>query len=195
MSGLFAVARKLKADRVSRKLAVVSRSSPNPTPNGVWLIGVVLVLITLIIFGKQYMGGEEIPPQLIRTPEGEISLSPERQAKLDKELEELDNAEQYVLRATIPKEYPCYSCPDGQKTIFLRTGEVWKYGTTRKGEAGRYPGKNYGAPDVAYFIQFEGPFGECLKQEKLRIYNYPLLPEALARETILIRPPGNRNDN
>jgi len=36
---------------------------------------------------------------------------------------------------------------------------------------------------------------ECLKMEKLKIYNYPLLPEALKRKIKLFRPPGNANDN
>ncbi|MEL6660459.1 MAG: hypothetical protein AAFY48_01665 [Bacteroidota bacterium] len=138
---------------------------------------------------------KKVAPGLVETPEGEITLSTERQAKLERELEEIDNAEQYVLLATASAYYPCYSCPDGQKSIFLQIGEVWRYGVTRKGERGRYPNQDYGAPDLLYVPQFEGTLGECFKQEKLKIYRYPFLPEAQLRNIILARPPGNKYDS
>lgn len=66
---------------------------------------------------------------------------------------------------------------------------------TRKGEKGRYPGGDYGAENVRYVEQYEGTYSECLKMEKIKIYNYPLLPEARKRELQLFRPPGNKNDS
>lgn len=78
--------------------------------------------------------------------------------------------------------------------FFLRKFEVWKYGTTRKGEGGRYPNGNFGAPNLLFLEQFQGTYSECLKMEKFQIYNYPLLPEAKRNGIILFRPPGNKND-
>jgi hypothetical protein len=122
-----------------------------------------------------------------------LSLSPERQAKLDRELEELDNSEQYVLRASRDGWYPCYSCPTKNR-IFLLKDEVWKYGVTRKGEKGRY-GKWHIKQGLYYLVQYQGTLQECLRQEKIKIYNYALLPENLRREQQLIRPPGNKRDD
>lgn len=125
--------------------------------------------------------------------EGEPELSLDRLAKLVKELDELDNAEQYALLAARDGSYPCYSCT-GKSTIFMRQGEVWKYGVTRKGERGRY-GEWHVDMGLFYVIQYEGPLQECLKREKLMIYHYAVSPENMARDTPLIRPPGNKQDN
>jgi hypothetical protein len=122
-----------------------------------------------------------------------IGLSPERKAKLNRELEELENAEQYVLRANQSAWYPCYSCPTKNR-IFLLKDEVWKYGVTRKGEKGRY-GRWHIGQGLYYLVQYQGPLQECLRQEKIKIYHYALLPENLKREQQLIRPPGNKQDN
>jgi len=116
-----------------------------------------------------------------------------RKEKLQRELEEIDNAEQYALVVRIPGTFPCYSCVD-QSEIFLNEGEVWRYGVTKKGKAGRY---RSGLPfiELTYSVQFEGPLHECLKQEKIKIYSYAVLPENLKRENPLIRPPGNKRDD
>lgn len=148
-----------------------------------------------IVLAFFFMAHKIIPPGLEKDKDGNITLAPDRQAKLNKELEEIDNAEQYVLVAQRSGLYPCYSCTNGQKTIYLNVGEVWKYGVTRKGLQGRYPRENFGVPDLNYFQQFIGTYSECLKKEKIKIYNYPFLPEALARDILLIRPPGNKYDS
>ncbi|MEL6972694.1 MAG: hypothetical protein AAFO02_21190 [Bacteroidota bacterium] len=176
-------------------LKVVSKGTNGRAPKGFgWLICLFLVIVG---FSGYHLvsSSKKMAPGLIETPEGEITLSPERQAKLERELEEIDNAEQYALLATASSYYPCYSCPDGQKTIFLQIGEIWRYGVTRKGERGRYPNQDYGAPDLLYLPQFVGTLTECLKQEKLKIYQYPLLPEAQLRKIVLARPPGNKYDS
>lgn len=124
---------------------------------------------------------------------GRAELSKKRQAKLQKELDELEHAQQYVLVASRPGYYDCYNC--GTKTtIFLEKGHVWKYGATRKGEQGRY-GDWHIQRDLFYFVEYEGPLQECLRREKIQIYNYATLPENLARPVPLIRPPGNKKDN
>ncbi len=119
-------------------------------------------------------------------------LSPERRQKLEKELEELENAEQYALVAAKDEWYSCFNCP-GEVKIFLHRGEVWKYGVTKKGERGRY-GNWHVNQGLTYFVQFQGSYQECLKQEKIKIYTYAQLPENLRRQYPLIRPPGNKRD-
>jgi hypothetical protein len=112
---------------------------------------------------------------------------------MEKELWELENAEQYVLLARNSGHFPCYSC-GRQAKIFLFAGEVWRYGVTRKGEKGRY---STGLPhkELIYLIQYEGTLQDCLKQEKMKIYRYALLPENIKRTPPLIRPPGNKRDD
>ncbi len=177
-----------------KKLKVVSKEDGGNFPKGSgWLICLLLVIVG---FSSYFLSSsKKMAPGLIETPEGEITLSPERQAKLERELEEIDNAIQYALVASSNGFYPCYSCLDGQKTIFLKFGEVWKYGVTRKGAEGRYPQENYGAPNLVFIRQLIGTYSECLKAEKTMIYGYPLLPEAQERDFILIRPPGNKYDS
>lgn len=124
--------------------------------------------------------------------DGKPELAPWRKEKLEKELEEFDHAEQYVLVAAEPGYYACYSCLD-KKTIFLNVNEVWRYGVTTKTEKGRYP---EGLPHegLAYVPQFTGTLYECLREEKKKIYYYAVLPENLKRAIPLIRPPGNKID-
>ena len=173
-----------------------SSDSKVPKPNPGRKLGFILLAIAMLMVSYHlFLGKEGQASPIVEDDEGNVVLSPERQAKLNKELEEIDNAEQYVLTATINGFYPCYTCPDGSGRIYLYEGEVWKYGVTRKGEKGRYPNQNYGAPDLTYIAQFEGTYAECLKMEKTKIYSYPLLPEARKRNVILIRPPGNANDS
>ncbi len=120
-------------------------------------------------------------------------LAPWRKEKFERELQELDDAEQYVLMVRIPGTFPCYSCVD-KTEIFLTAGEVWRYGVTRKGQDGRYrDGLPYS--NLVYLAQFQGTLQECLKEEKQKIYHYPLLPENLKRKKPLIRPPGNKRDD
>ena len=155
------------------------------------------LIIVLLICGLSSLMHDEppLPPGLEKDADGEIVLSPRRQAKLDRELEEIDDAVQYALVAMADGEYPCLSCPFGIESVFLYESNVWKYGVTRKKESERYPGRNYGAKNLLFIPMFIGTYSECLKQEKTLIYNYPFLPEARAREIILVRPPGNKYDS
>ncbi|HPH22035.1 MAG TPA: hypothetical protein PLE32_24765, partial [Haliscomenobacter sp.] len=101
-------------------------------------------------------------------------------------------AEQYALIIDVPGYYPCFSCKDSV-LIFLYTGEIWRYGSTVKQENGRYRNSLRGK-NMTYQTQFVGNIFECKKQELLKIYNYPVLPENLKRKIPLIRPPGNKID-
>lgn len=168
--------------------------------NGTAAIIILLIAGSLVayIFIKSpeiWSAKRQLSSPTVIDEEGNASLHPERQAKLKKELDEIDNAQQYGLYAAIPGNYPCYTCSDGAKTIFLYRNEVWKYGITRKGEKIRYPGDMLSNSKLIYVVEFEGDYAQCLKEEKRKIYNYPLLPEALKRKVKLFRPPGNVQDN
>jgi len=154
----------------------------------------LLLICGALAYGYYTLTSNGDSPTVINE-DGEEVLSPERKAKLDRELDEFDNSVQYALIAIIDGYYPCYTCPNGSPTIFLYENQIWKYGSSRKGEKGRYPNGNYGAPNLRFVEQFWGTEMECRKQEKFMIYNYPLLPEAKKRGIRLFRPPGNKNDN
>ena len=132
-------------------------------------------------------------PFLEYDEEGTPRLAFWRQQKMEKEIEELDEAEQYVIVAAITGNYPCYSCVTS-KTIFLSKGEIWKYGMTTKGKSGRY-GNKLEPMNLLYIVQFKGTIEQCLKEERRKIYQYALLPENLKRKSPLIRPPGNKKDS
>ena len=68
-----------------------------------------------------------------RSARGRVpQLHPRRLGKLDKEIREIDNAEQYVLIVLKEGWYECFTCVG--KMIYLYPGQVWKYGVTRKGD-------------------------------------------------------------
>lgn len=127
-----------------------------------------------------YTGEEETP-----------ELKPKEKAKLDKRLREIDDSEQYALVASIDGWYPCQH--GGKTTFYLLAGEVWKYGVTSKGQFGRYSTDFLVLNNVSYVVEFKGNFSDCLKQEQIKLFNYPYLPENLARPVAerLPRPPYN----
>lgn len=90
------------------------------TPNTNLFAVLLLILLTVgvILIGHHLDFGDKGSPTVINE-DGEEVLSPKRQAKLDKELDEIDNAVQYALIASADGNYPCYSCPNGIATIFF----------------------------------------------------------------------------
>jgi hypothetical protein len=183
------------APKYNPNLKVVPDSDePEKQPNTGFYLFLLLLAIGGIFGTYHLISGSKKSPVII-DQDGNKVLAPHRQKKLDKELKEIDNAAQYVLVADKTGYFPCYTCPDGSGLIYLYKGEVWKYGMTRKGENGRYPKQNYGAPNLRFLIQFQGTVSECLKMEKIKIYSYPLLPEAEKRDFTLIIPPGNVIDS
>jgi hypothetical protein len=129
---------------------------------------------------------------VIQREDGSYELSEERQEKRNKKMEDQDEAVQYALTAKTDGYYTCYSC-GAQTTVFLRTGEVWKYGHTTMKK--RYADSYLNFMNLEYLPQYEGTLTDCVKEEIRKIYNYPLLPENLARSFKLPRPPGNKQDN
>lgn len=153
-------------------------STKGQTPLPIVFIWLFLLLIAAAIFPREEKN--EAP-----------TLKPKEKAKLDKRLKEIDDAQQYALIAIEDRWYPCNH--PGRVAFYLLTGEVWKYGTTTKGQLGRYSMKYLEETNVSYVIQFQGAIGECLKEEQRKLFNYPYLPENLARPKIdrLPRPPYN----
>lgn len=151
------------------------------TPFPLILIGAVLLLVAFALLSKVDFNGENEVPK----------LSPQDEAKLQKRLREIDEAEQYALIANENGWYPCNH--PGQATYYLLRGEVWKYGTTTKGKLGRYSIKYLAGTKVSYIVQLEGTIAECLKEEQRKLFFYPYLPENLARpeKYRLPRPPYN----
>lgn len=148
----------------------------------------LIVLFTIGLFFFAYKGTD-----FLKVDEnGEVELTPKRLEKLQKELNALDEAEQYALRAMKAGDFSCLNCGD-LLVIHLEKNEIWKYGVTSKGEAGRY-GRELAKQHLYYDLQFTGDYTACLKQEKIKIYSYALLPENLNRVKPLIRPPGNKID-
>lgn len=186
---------KGRSRRSSNLKVVSSRDEPlENNGNSVRSFLFLLIFGAVLAFAYHIVAEDKGSPTVVNE-DGETILHPDRQAKLDKELEEFDEAVQYALFVTVDGYYPCYSCPDVLPTIYLYEGEIWRYGSTRKGEKGRYPDGNYGTENLLYVEQFWGTELECRKREKIMIYSYPLLPEALKRKIKLFRPPGNKNDN
>ena len=146
----------------------------------VWLLAAAVVMAAALTFDE-----------VVEWKDGEPQLKKKREKQLVKEQKEIDEAEQYALLALTSKHYPCLRCPT--PVIFLRKGEVWKYGVTRKGEKGRYTVNYLEQNHFEYFVQFRGTLSDCLKEEKAKIFRYPLLPENLARPNPerLANPPGN----
>ncbi len=142
---------------------------------------------------------ENIGIEDIEMPTG---LSVERLEKLHKELARiLEKTElsrpcvQYALVAIESGNFPSYNSGG---VIFLKEGEVWKYGKTIHGESGRYSsGLPY--PNLEFRVELLGTEMQCLVMEKIKIYSYLTLPENIKRAKItktppLLRPPGNRID-
>lgn len=179
----------VKVRKLSSSVTVPENPKPGKGFSFLWLVALIGVSITL----WEMAGAKKSP--IVIDEKGNATLAPHREKKLQKELGEIDNAVQYALRASESGYFPCYTCPDGKGTIYLQKGEVWRYGTTRKGENGRYPSGDYGVPNLTFVPEFVGTYSECLKMEKTKIYHYPLLPEALKRDFILAIPPGNLIDH
>ncbi len=131
-------------------------------------------------------------------------VSETRKKKKEKEIESIktktykppkDNCAnccmQYALRATQDGWYPCYSetCKGGR--IWLKKGEVWKYGKTCLSETERYGKFTLKEANLYFDPEFYGNEKDCLIKEKEKIYNYPNLPECTLRGIYLMRPPGN----
>ena len=78
---------------------------------------------------REYIEGTE--GHVYLDEEGNPEVVPRIYKKLEKHKKKRDSCVQYVARAIDDGYRACYTCPNGQKTIFLRAKEVWKYGEVR----------------------------------------------------------------
>ncbi len=156
------------------------KPEPRRKPVFVWVLVAAGFMAAVLTFDE-----------VVEWKDGEPRLTKKRERQMQKELRELQEAEQYALIAKQPKFYRCLKCP--VPAIFLNIGEVWKYGVTRKGQDGRYHKDFLVQNDLDYLPQFRGSLHECLEEEKRKIFQYPLLPENLIRPPLqrLAKPPGN----
>lgn len=162
-------------------------------PGGNGLLRLIVVLTIGCFAVTVWFFPENPPPPFNYDDAGNPQLQPGRLEKMEKELNKLDEAEQYALVATIAGWYPCFNCPDTTH-IYLLPGEIWKYGVTTNGPD-RYPKSFYQENKLQYLAQFKGTLQECLREEKRKIYHYPILPENIKRRKPILRPPGNKKDS
>jgi hypothetical protein len=165
------------ADLTHKQIDKYKKKHENPNPQFFWVI-MILFDISAVFMAW-----------IVYDDDGNPDIDPARKIEIDDYVRRLENAEQYALITKEDGMYACESC-ENEKTIFLKAGEVWKYGVTINGEKGRYPN---GLPDnrLRYFGQLTDNLVLCLIEEKKKIIYYPILPENLAREIKLKRPPGN----
>ncbi|MDB4443262.1 hypothetical protein N9157_02010 [Saprospiraceae bacterium] len=98
----------------------------NPKRNFTFLI--IIALCSCI-----YLFTNSRKPFIKYDENGLAKLAEWRQDKLTNELDDLEQAEQYVLVAKATGYFPCFSCPTKQ-LIHLNKGEIWKDGFTSKGK-------------------------------------------------------------
>ncbi len=162
----------------------------------IFLIFAITVITAYLIVYED--GTHELTKERVKKFERAIRRTVKRKHK------KID-CEQYVLKAAKSAWYPLlqWGKAVAQDSIWLNEGDVWKYGITCVGEMGRYPGQIYyndgkyllDRSRLSFFTQLRGTEKECKIEEKRKIYNYPLLPEYIARKRKIIRPPGHKNDN
>jgi len=149
-----------------------------------WLFLLILGLAGCLVYN--YSRYEEV---VTADPGGNPALTPERQAEIDRrQKKNAEEAEQYVLRATVPGYRECFLCPEGR--AWLETNEIAKIGVSTDGE-GRYPLNFYERYGVYYDMEYRGDLVIAKNREIARLGGYPLLPENQKREHKLLYPPLN----
>jgi len=170
------------------EIAIETKREMNPKPKPKFWI--LFCIFALAIVGGYLIFGDSDKPE----------LAPDRIKKRDKEIEGIkfkprkhENCEVYKLIAESDGWYPCYNCGD-TTMIYLKKGEIWKYGKTCIGQEKRYSAEYLKSNELVYLTIEKGTEEYCLILEKQLIYDYPLLPECQNREFTLIRPPGCKID-
>jgi hypothetical protein len=136
--------------------------------------------------------------QVVKVPDLPITRAEKRDREIEGILEKVLTSKlgvQYALVAAENGYYPCYNCVT--PIIYLKRGEVWKYGKTCLNQRQRY--NDLDEKNLTFIPQFAGTEEQCLIMEKQKIYNYFLLPKNIERATgtgtqPLMRPPGNKID-
>ena len=161
------------------------------------------LILMLLILAAGIKHGVQMSRKYIEGTEGHVYLDeegnpeviPRIYEKLEKQKKKRDSCVQYVARAIDDGYRACYTCPNGQKTIFLRAKEVWKYGETCDYES-RKKDPEYEINRVVLTAQNYGTKDYCFKVQLESIYLYKKHYENLRRlertGIWLKRPPGNK---
>ena len=138
--------------------------------------------------------GTNLAPGAKTAPESQEIPSPAHapgeETQSDRQRSASDGFEQYALTAGRNGWYPCLH--SRRINYYLKTGEVWKYGVG-SGAFGRFKATFLIKNKVSWITQYRGSFAQCLRREQIRLFQYPNLPENLARPPArqLPRPPYN----
>ena len=139
--------------------------------------------------------GTSLAPGAKTAPEAQEIPAPARtpgeETQSDRQRSAPDDFEQYALTAGRNGWYPCLH--SRRINFYLKTGEIWKYGVGGNGAFGRFKATFLIKNKVSWITQYRGSFAQCLRQEQIRLFQYPNLPENLARPPArqLPRPPYN----
>lgn len=190
-----------------RNAAVIKPVLPKPSirkPNRrkpPFLFFALILMFLILAVGIKH--GLQMAREYIEGTEGYVYLDengnpeviPEIHEKLEQHKKKRDDCVQYVAIATGDGYRACYTCPNGQKTIFLSDGEVWKYGETCDFES-RKKDPEYQVNLVELIEQNYGTKDYCFKVQLDSIYLYKKHHENLMRLKTtglwLKRPPGNK---
>lgn len=153
-------------------IPMVKQHSPPPPKSSPWPPGITILLLALAMAALKW----EDVARLLK--DGNWGLAQERQEELEDTLERNENAEQYVLIATVSGWYECYLCEEGK--YWLNEGEIAKIGITTN-PAERYSQQWLKDHRVNYHVETEGDLAAVRKAEIERIASYPFTPENMKR--------------
>ena len=161
-----------------------------------------ILILTILLFllvrhevqmSRKYVEGTE--GYVYLDEDGNPQVIPEVHERLEKHKQKRETCVQYVAIATEDGYRACYTCPNGKKTIFLRKGEVWKFGETCDLKS-RRNNPEYKMNRVELLDQNYGSKHYCFKVQLDSIYLYKKHHENLMRlkrtGIWLKRPPGNK---
>ena len=161
---------KNTSSNVGYDAPIYSPSDPLPSGNPLHLLFLLLFAAFFFILAMA-----DFDEYVLLKDDGTYQLTDERKGKLIRELADLEEAEQYALRAIRGGMYPCFSCLSSD-SIFLYSGEIWKYGITTKGQNRRY-GRFLINMGLQYEIQYKGLLHDCLKEEKRKFTTILFCPK------------------
>jgi len=143
----------IKENKIKKETLLINEIAPkrkNLKPKTFFIF--VMVVVFSIIAVNKFLTKERIEKKI-----KEIEQIQQRTIKEKYNTDE--SCEVYSLRARTNGIYPCYNCGINP-TIFLYTGEVWKYGKTCIGEDKRY--NNLQEINLIFIREFRGTEQQCL---------------------------------
>lgn len=162
------------------------------------------LLFSLLSMACIYMAIPKSWEEATRTaPDGTVSLADDWARTIEKKKSKFEKHDLYMLRAARDGYFLCKHCPTGK--FFLKTGEVYRYGTTGEGQMGRgYNREWLNAYGLIYVRLITADLTTVKIAQTTSIGKYALSPENLARPLPnssnsrsywyrLVLPPGNNS--